>query len=106
MQSMINTFYTWLERRKQRRWRRLIEKHYLIAKTGSTIRAKAINVYQEKGSFKKIRMVHIQLRIDFLDGVEKTVVSKCLLHNYLPIEGKMIRCKFLPGDLSQIVLCQ
>lgn len=83
----------------------MIEKHYIIAKTGRIMSAKALRVYEDRVSFNKIRLVRIQLHIDLLNGAKAVAVSKCLLRNRVSLEGKIIRFKFSDGDLSQIVLC-
>jgi hypothetical protein len=105
MQAIIGKYYQWLTKRKQRRWRRLIENHYQIAKSGRTLWAKAVRVYEDKRSFQKIRLVRIQLHIKLSSGTSVVVMTRCLLQNHFSLEGKTIRFKFLSGDLSQIVLC-
>ena len=105
MQTVIDKYYHWIRRRRQRKWRRLIENHCLIEKSGRTLWAKAVRVYEDKRSFQKIRLVRIQLQIELSSGAKVVVISKCLLKNHPSLEGKMIRFKFLLGDLSQIVLC-
>jgi len=104
VQAIIGRYYRWITKRKQRQWRRLIENHYRIAKSGRTLWAKAARVYEDKRSFQKIRLVRIQLHIELSSGTKVVVMSKCLLQNHFSLEGKTIRFKFLLGDLSQIVL--
>jgi len=105
MQAIIKKYSQWLKRRKQRRWRRLIENHCMIQDSGRTLWAKAVRVYEDKRSFQKIRLVRIQLHIELSSGTKVVVMTRCLLQNHFSLEGKTIRFKFLLGDLSQIVLC-
>jgi len=105
VQAIINKYQRWITKRTQRQWRKLIENHCQIQKTGRTLWAKAARVYEDKRSFKKIRLVRIQLHIELSSGTKVVVMTKCLLQNHSSIEGKQIRFKFLLGDLSQIVLC-
>jgi len=104
MQAIITRYHQWATRRRQRKWRRLIENHYMITKTGSSLWGRAVRIYEDKTSFRKIRLVRIQLHIELLTGTKAIVMTKCLLHNNISLEGRMIRFKFIPGDLSQIVL--
>lgn len=105
MQTISKYWSQLFAQRKQRRWRRLIEKHYTIAKEGLNLSAKAVRVYDGENSYKDIRLVRFQLQFELLDGSKAVTVSKCLL-NKCPslLEGRTIHFKFLPGDLSQIVL--
>jgi len=105
VQAIIGKYQRWVTKRKQRQWRKLIENHYRIAQSGRMLWAKAVRVYEDKRSFEKIRLVRVQLHIELSSGTKVVVMSKCLLQNHFSLEGKMIRFKFLLGDLSQIVLC-
>jgi len=74
-------------------------------KQGLSLSAKAHRIYPGKELFDSIRVVHIQLRIDFLDNTRLSVMTKCLMQtNPSHLEGHTIQFKYLPGDLSQIAL--
>jgi len=105
MQTTIkHLHYKWLRKRKLRRWQRLLKKHQAIAKEGFNLSAKAVKIYEEK-AYKRIKLIRVQLSLDFLNDGKHFIVSKCLLKKSPSLVlGRTIHFKFLPGDFSQIVI--
>jgi len=105
--QFINRVYwkQWREKRLRMRFLRLVEKQGMILKDGICVYAMVTRVYGAHKSFAGLFLIPIQLSIQLPDDTKLHLSSSFLTENKnRRLEGKTVRIKLLPGDLSQIVL--
>jgi hypothetical protein len=94
-----------MEKRAGRRYQRLLDKHREIQRGGLSITAYVVKAYAGKTMDSNTRLIHLKLRINILDGNHVLLISKCLFPaNQVAPERRSLSIKFLPADLSQVVI--
>jgi hypothetical protein len=94
----------WQHRRQRRQFQRMLQKQEAILQFGICIHARVVEVYDTGKCFQNLKHLQLRLCIELPGGARIHPLSACLLSELYPIEGKNIRMRLLPGDLSQVVL--
>ena len=102
---LVKYWMNWKERRINRRFQKLHQKHQQILKGGLCLTAYVIRVYGGRYFPGQQRLHHLKLHISVTDQTNIVVVAKCLQGSDKQIqENRHIYLKFLPGDLSQVAV--
>lgn len=102
----INTWHRWKNIRRKKRFLILMDKHKRIVQDGICIYAKIERVHPYQ-SYTDVFLLQTQLCINLPGDITLHTTTRCITrHQYLKLEGKTIRMKLLPGDLSQAVLLE
>lgn len=99
-------WWTQLQRRLHyQRARRLLKKHHAILEQGITIHTEVSHCYVCGIELAGYVVARLRLKIRLPDDtIVATHTSTLVSQPLLPRDGQRVQIKFLPGDLSQVVL--
>ena len=106
MQKAIKQHWTaWTHRHRQRIAARQLQKRAAVLQAGIQLYVQVVNVYPTRVTLAQQQLVRLHLHIQLLNNTCLRVGSLAFVHcNHLQLQGQYIRIKFLPGDLSHVVV--
>ena len=96
----------WQDRYRQKKIQAMLAKRVKIGKQGITVYADVMDCYDTGLSASGYSLLRIKLRIPLLDDHYLYPVSSTFsLTTCTRLKGMRVKVQFLPGDLSQVIIC-
>jgi hypothetical protein len=96
---------TWLRRQRMKTAVRQLRKRRAVLENGIHLYAEVVDYYPTRVSAAQQLLVRLQLRITLLNNTSLYAIAYAFVnHNYKQLKDQQVRIKFLPGDLSHVVV--
>jgi hypothetical protein len=96
---------TVLRRRRMKTAARQLRKRRAVLANGIHLYAEVVDYYPTRVSAAQQLLVRLQLRITLLNNTCIYAIAYAFVnHNYKQLKDQQVRIKFLPGDLSHVVV--
>jgi hypothetical protein len=103
--AMLRKWKVWLYRRRRRFTAKQLRKRTAVLQNGMQLYVQVLNVYPTRVSVAQMQLVRLQLHVRLLNNTYMQAVSIAFVSgNPTQLKGQYLRIRFLPGDLSHVVL--
>lgn len=93
------------DKRTERQYRRLLQRHQQVLKGGITLSVFVTQTYTVKQFDERTLLVYLKFNINILHERSVATIGKALVPVGTDVlAGKLVCLKFLPGNLSQVVI--